>query len=71
VDSADTLEDTVEHDAFRECVLNRFRNSANPPPEGGCAEVRIPMRFVPKRETDKKPPEAPDEPMDDESTQPK
>lgn len=55
VDAADALEDSMESDAFRECVLNRFRNSTFPAPEAGCAEVRIPLRFMPKKPEEEKP----------------
>lgn len=31
------------------CVVNRFASSTLPAPEGGCADVNVPLRFMPKR----------------------
>jgi hypothetical protein len=31
------------------CVLNKFRGSSFPPPTGGCADVRVPINFTPKK----------------------
>lgn len=31
------------------CVINKFAGAKLPPAEGGCAEVNVPLRFMPKR----------------------
>jgi hypothetical protein len=31
------------------CVLNKFRGSSFPPPGAGCADVRVPINFTPKK----------------------
>ncbi len=31
------------------CVVNRFMSSTFPAPQGGCVEVNVPLRFMPKR----------------------
>jgi len=31
------------------CVVQRFMSSTFPAPQGGCAEVNVPLRFMPKR----------------------
>jgi hypothetical protein len=46
--SADELQDA----RFSSCVLDQFRAAFQHVPENGCADVRMPLAFVPK------PPEA-------------
>ena len=49
------VEDSIQDSELTECVMSLFEAVAVPPPDGGCARVRVPMRFVPKND----PPAAP------------
>jgi hypothetical protein len=44
--SANVLEDTLQDAAVSSCVTQMFRSGKFPPPEGGCAEVNVPLNFV-------------------------
>ena len=52
--SAVAVDDSVGSPPFRDCVLNRLRSSTYPAPVAGCAHVRIPLRFVPKKPEDQR-----------------
>jgi hypothetical protein len=48
--SAGIVSDTLGDPGVSSCVLGTFRSGSLPPPVGGCAEVQVPMNFVPKTE---------------------
>ena len=47
--SANIASDTLGDARVTGCVLNKFRGSNFPPPAGGCADVRVPINFTPKK----------------------
>lgn len=47
--SARVVSDGLRDPGVSNCVVNRFAGSTFPPPQGGCAEVNVPLRFMPKR----------------------
>ena len=47
--SARVVADGLHDPGVSNCVVNRFLASSFPAPQGGCAEVNVPLRFVPKR----------------------
>lgn len=46
---ARVVSDGLHDPGVANCVVNRFLSSSFPPPQGGCAEVNVPLRFMPKR----------------------
>jgi len=46
--SANMLSDTLGDPSVASCVLQKFRGGQFPPPQGGCAEVNVPISFIPK-----------------------
>lgn len=44
--SASVVEDTLQDAAVSTCVTQMFRSGKFPPPQGGCAEVNVPLNFV-------------------------
>jgi len=47
--SARVVADGLHDPGVSNCVVNRFAGSTFPAPQGGCAEVNVPLRFMPKR----------------------
>jgi len=47
--NANIQSDTLGDGRVASCVLNRFRGGSFPPPSGGCADVRVPISFTPKK----------------------
>jgi hypothetical protein len=47
--SARVVADGLHDPGVSNCVVNRFLGATFPSPEGGCAEVNVPLRFMPKR----------------------
>jgi hypothetical protein len=47
--SARVVADGLHDPGVSNCVVNRFIASSFPAPQGGCAEVNVPLRFMPKR----------------------
>jgi hypothetical protein len=47
--SANIERDSLGDTRVTGCVLNKFRGSNFPPPAGGCADVRVPISFTPKK----------------------
>lgn len=47
--SARVVADGLHDPGVSNCVVNRFMGATFPAPEGGCAEVNVPLRFMPKR----------------------
>ncbi|HKY40066.1 MAG TPA: AgmX/PglI C-terminal domain-containing protein [Polyangiaceae bacterium] len=47
--SARVVSDGLRDPGVSNCVVNRFAGSTFPAPQGGCAEVNVPLRFMPKR----------------------
>jgi len=47
--SARVVADGLHDPGVSNCVVNRFMGSTFPAPQGGCAEVNVPLRFMPKR----------------------
>jgi hypothetical protein len=45
---ASVTNDTLGDPMIKSCVTNHFRASQLPAPEGGCADVNVPLRFMPK-----------------------
>ena len=45
---ASVTNDTLGDPMVKSCVTNHFRASQLPAPEGGCADVNVPLRFMPK-----------------------
>ena len=48
VQRAGLLEDEIDDPDFETCVLERVSLPLRHPPDHGCLEVRIPIRFAPK-----------------------
>lgn len=48
-DEASLIKDEIGHLGFAQCILSRFREPTGTLIEGGCVEVNIPLRFVPKK----------------------
>jgi hypothetical protein len=46
---ARVVADGLHEPGVSNCVVNRFASSTFPAPQGGCAEVNVPLRFMPKR----------------------
>jgi hypothetical protein len=46
---ARVVADGLHDPGVSNCVVNRFASSTFPAPQGGCAEVNVPLRFMPKR----------------------
>ncbi len=46
---ARVVSDGLHDPGVTNCVVNRFASSTFPAPQGGCAEVNVPLRFMPKR----------------------
>jgi hypothetical protein len=46
---ARVVADGLHDPGVANCVVNRFLSSTFPAPQGGCAEVNVPLRFMPKR----------------------
>jgi hypothetical protein len=46
---ARVVADGLHDPGVSNCVVNRFLGSTFPAPEGGCADVNVPLRFMPKR----------------------
>jgi hypothetical protein len=46
---ARVVADGLHDPGVTHCVVNRFASSTFPAPQGGCAEVNVPLRFMPKR----------------------
>jgi hypothetical protein len=42
---ARVVSDGLHDPGVSNCVVNRFMSSTFPPPQGGCAEVNVPLRF--------------------------
>lgn len=49
-DEASLIKDEIGNAEFAECILSSFREPTGTWIEGGCAEVNVPLRFVPKRQ---------------------
>jgi hypothetical protein len=47
--SARIVSDGLRDPGVSNCVVNRFAGATFPAPQGGCAEVNVPLRFLPKR----------------------
>jgi hypothetical protein len=47
--SARVVSDALHDPGVTNCVVNRFASSTFPAPQGGCAEVNVPLRFMPKK----------------------
>jgi len=47
--SARVVADGLHDPGVSNCVVNRFMGATFPAPQGGCAEVNVPLRFMPKR----------------------
>ncbi len=47
--SARVVADGLHDPGVSNCVVNRFLGASFPAPQGGCAEVNVPLRFMPKR----------------------
>lgn len=47
--SARVVNDGLHDPGVANCVINKFAGSQLPAPQGGCAEVNVPLRFMPKR----------------------
>jgi hypothetical protein len=47
--SARVVADGLHDPGVSNCVVNRFAGATFPAPQGGCAEVNVPLRFMPKR----------------------
>lgn len=43
------VSDGLHDPGVSNCVVARFMSSTFPAPQGGCAEVNVPLRFMPKR----------------------
>lgn len=46
---ARVVADGLHDPGVSNCVVNRFMTSTFPSPQGGCVEVNVPLRFMPKR----------------------
>jgi hypothetical protein len=47
--SARVVADGLHDPGVSNCVVNRFLGTTFPAPQGGCADVNVPLRFMPKR----------------------
>jgi len=47
--SARVVADGLHDPGVSNCVVARFMGATFPAPQGGCAEVNVPLRFMPKR----------------------
>jgi hypothetical protein len=47
--SARVVADGLHDPGVSNCVVHRFMGASFPAPQGGCAEVNVPLRFMPKR----------------------
>lgn len=47
--SARVVSDGLHDPGVSNCVVNRFLASSFPAPQGGCAEVNVPLRFMAKK----------------------
>ncbi len=47
--SARVVADGLHDPGVSNCVVNRFLGASFPAPQGGCAEVNVPLRFMPKK----------------------
>jgi hypothetical protein len=47
--SARVVADGLHDPGVSNCVVNRFMGATFPAPQGGCADVNVPLRFMPKR----------------------
>lgn len=45
---ANMVSDSLGDPSVASCVLQKFRAGQFPPPKGGCAEVNVPISFIPK-----------------------
>ena len=45
---ASLASDSVGDPTVATCVLRRFQTTLYPKPVGGCVDVRVPIKFVPK-----------------------
>ena len=46
--SASLASDALGDPSVANCVLQKFRGSTYPKPEGGCVDVQVPIQFMPK-----------------------
>lgn len=46
---ARVVSDGLHDPGVTNCVVNKFSGARLPPAEGGCVEVNVPLRFMPKR----------------------
>jgi outer membrane biosynthesis protein TonB len=46
---ARVVADGLHDPGVTNCVINKFAGAKLPPAEGGCAEVNVPLRFMPKK----------------------
>ena len=47
--SARVVSDGLHDPGVTNCVINKFAGAQLPPPQGGCAEVNVPLRFMAKK----------------------
>lgn len=47
--SARVVADGLHDPGVSNCVVARFQSATFPAPQGGCAEVNVPLRFMPKK----------------------
>jgi hypothetical protein len=47
--SARVVSDGLHDPGVTNCVVNKFAGATLPAPQGGCAEVNVPLRFMPKK----------------------
>jgi hypothetical protein len=45
---ASLVSDTLGDPSVATCVLQKFRSGTFPPPIGGCADIKVPISFMPK-----------------------
>jgi outer membrane biosynthesis protein TonB len=45
---ASLVSDTLGDPSVASCVLQKFRSGTFPPPIGGCADIKVPISFMPK-----------------------
>jgi hypothetical protein len=50
--SANLVSDSLGDPSVATCVLQKFRGGQFPAPKGGCAEVNVPISFIPRRAND-------------------
>jgi hypothetical protein len=46
--SADITRNELGDSGVAECVVDVLQESGYPPPDGGCVEVNVPLRFLPR-----------------------